>query len=101
MAVGGGTKNPVWMQIISDITGIEISTAAITIGASFGDAMMAAMSIDYFDSFADLSKLIKTGDRYIPNMDNHEKYKKYQKIFDELYLANKDLMHRLEDIISE
>lgn len=101
MAVGGGTKNHFWMQIISDITGKEISTAAVTIGASFGDAMMAAMGIDYFDCFADLSKLIKTGDKYIPNINNHEKYKKYQKIFDELYLVNKDLMYKLEDIKSE
>lgn len=98
MAVGGGTKNPLWMQIVSDISGKEISTAKVTIGASFGDAMMAAMSIDYFDSFSELSKLIEKGETYYPNMENHEIYKKYQVIFNRLYEDNKDSMKELGEI---
>ena len=33
------------MQIVADVTGKEISTPAITVGASFGDALMAASGI--------------------------------------------------------
>ncbi len=99
MAVGGGTKNSAWIQMVSDIIGKEISTAAVTIGASFGDAMMAAMAINYFDSFEDLAKLIKKGKTYLPDMENHKKYKEYQLIFDELYVNNKDLMHRLGNLV--
>jgi xylulokinase len=95
MAVGGGTKNPQWMQIMADITGQTIGTAGVTIGASYGDAMMAAMGIKYFASFAELAQLVRPGVTYTPNMVRHGRYKKYQQIFDELYLANKDLMHRL------
>lgn len=95
MAVGGGTKNPKWMQIIADITGKSISTAGVTIGASFGDAMMAAMGIHYFDSFDSLSKIIKRGESYTPNMENNKIYQKYQDIFEELYTSTKHLMHRL------
>jgi xylulokinase len=95
LAVGGGTKNPLWLQIIADITGKVIQTAGVTIGASYGDALMAAMGIRYFSSFADLAGIIKTGDIYKPDMEKHEKYKKYQKLFDDLYLVNKELMHRL------
>ena len=52
-AVGGGVKNDLWMQIVADVTGKEISTPAITVGASFGDALMAASGIKYsgFESF--------------------------------------------------
>lgn len=95
LAVGGGTKNPQWIQMMADVTGKTIETAGVTIGASYGDAMMAAMGIKYYDSFADLAKLIKPGVSYKPDMEKHEQYKKYQKIFNELYEANKDLMHRL------
>ncbi|GHU80423.1 sugar kinase [Spirochaetia bacterium] len=95
LAVGGGTKNPRWLQIIADITGKTIQTAGVTIGASYGDALMAAMGIHYYNSFADLAKIIKSGDVYKPNMEKHAVYEKYQAIFDELYLANKDLMRRL------
>jgi xylulokinase len=95
LAVGGGTKNPFWLQIIADITGKTIQTAGVTIGASYGDALMAAMGIHYFNSFSDLAKIIKAGDVYKPDMKKHDQYKKYQSLFDELYLANKDLMRRL------
>ncbi|NCB41427.1 MAG: carbohydrate kinase [Clostridia bacterium] len=95
MATGGGTKNPVWLQIIADITGQEIKTPSNTIGACFGDAMMAAIGIQYFADYGDLAALIKEGDCYSPNAENHEKYKKYQAFFDELYPLTKNLAHRL------
>lgn len=95
MAVGGGTKNPLWMQMTADITGKTLHTAGITIGASFGDAMMAAMGIRYFDSFADFSSFIKAGAVYTPDMQAHQAYQPYLRIFDELYEATKELMHRL------
>lgn len=98
MAVGGGTKNPEWIQMVSDITGKEIATTSVTIGASFGDAMMAAMGVKFFDSYDEISKLIKKGEIYKPDPVKHEIYKDYQKIFNELYLNNKDLMHRIKDL---
>jgi xylulokinase len=95
MVVGGGTKNPEWMQIIADITGNTMRMPAVTIGASFGDAMMAAMGIRYFGSFADLGATIRPGATFVPNGSNHESYRRYQAIFDELYPATRELMRRL------
>lgn len=99
-AVGGGVQNPAWMQMIADITGLEISTPAITVGASFGDALMAASGIQYpgYETFASLTNFIKPGKVYYPNAENHEIYKKYQAIYDELYPATVALMHQVHDI---
>lgn len=99
-AVGGGVKNDLWMQIVADIVGKEISTPAITVGASFGDALMAASGIKHpgFESFASLTNFIKPGKTYVPNMENHEIYKKYQAVYDALYPATVDLMHTVNDI---
>ncbi|HCR84017.1 MAG TPA: carbohydrate kinase [Lachnospiraceae bacterium] len=98
-AVGGGVKNELWMQIVADIIGRELSTPAITVGASFGDALMAASGIKYpgFESFAELTNFIKPGKTYIPNIENHEAYKKYQAIYDALYPVTADLMHQLDN----
>ena len=98
-AVGGGVKNDLWMQIVADVTGKEISTPAITVGASFGDALMAASGIKYsgFESFNKLTDFIKPGKTYHPNKENHEAYKKYQNIYDSLYPATVNLMHCLSD----
>jgi len=99
-AVGGGVKNNLWMQIVADIAGKEISTPAITVGASFGDALMAASGIKYpgFESFASLTNFIKPGKTYVPNMENHEIYKKYQAVYDALYEATASLMHTIDEI---
>lgn len=95
MATGGGTKNPVWLQLISDITGEVLRTPKNTIGASFGDAMMAAMGIRYFSGYGELAAVIEEGPSYRPDPEKHAAYQKYQQVFDDLYLQTKDLAHRL------
>ena len=45
LAVGGGTKNPLWLQATSDFGNIPQILCEKTIGASFGDAFLAACAI--------------------------------------------------------
>lgn len=94
-AVGGGTKNKAWIQIISDICGKEIHTAEVTIGAAFGDAAMAAIGVGHFADFSSLREFITPGERFVPNMENYEKYQKYRRLFDQLYTATKEIVHEL------
>jgi len=71
-----------------------------TVCASFGDALMAASGIKYpgFESFASLTNFIKPGNTYVPNMENHKIYKKYQAVYDDLYDATASLMHTVDEI---
>ncbi|MBQ6333818.1 MAG: FGGY-family carbohydrate kinase [Erysipelotrichaceae bacterium] len=97
---GGGTLNEVWMQILADVLGITISSPMINIGASFGDALMAASAIKYpgFETYDELLKFIKPGKTYVPDLEKHAIYKKYQVIYDKLYELNKELMHEVDAI---
>jgi xylulokinase len=45
VAVGGGTKGDLWTRIVSDVTGLPQVIPAETIGAAYGDAMLAAMAV--------------------------------------------------------
>ncbi len=45
LAVGGGTKNALWLQATSDVTGIDQSVCEKILGASYGDAFMAALAV--------------------------------------------------------
>lgn len=45
LAVGGGTKNALWLQATSDICGLEQIVCDKTVGASYGDAFLAACAI--------------------------------------------------------
>ena len=45
LAVGGGTKNSVWMQATSDMGEIAQLVCEHTLGASYGDAFLAACAV--------------------------------------------------------
>lgn len=95
MAVGGGTKNPVWLQAVADACGCEISTARVTVGACFGDALMAALAGGAFDSWDELAARVGAANVIKPRPDVHELYLERRRVFDELYRRNADLMHVL------
>jgi xylulokinase len=93
-SVGGGTKAPLWIQTTSDICGVEQMVPEITVGASYGDALLAGVGIGVLDAKA-IKKIIKR--RYIAQPDG-EKTKAYEPFkihFRELYRRNKDIMHLL------
>ena len=45
LAVGGGTKNALWLQATSDFGQVPQQVCEKTIGASYGDAFLAALAI--------------------------------------------------------
>ncbi|MGB4137790.1 MAG: FGGY family carbohydrate kinase, partial [Microbacterium sp.] len=45
VAVGGGTQGRLWLQIISDVTGLVQEVPETTIGASYGAAFLAAGAV--------------------------------------------------------
>ena len=45
LAVGGGTQNAVWMQATSDLCGLPQVVCEKTVGASYGDAFLAAVAV--------------------------------------------------------
>lgn len=49
VAVGGGTAEPLWPQIVSDVTGRTQEIPAERVGASYGDARFAALSLQAVD----------------------------------------------------
>ena len=42
VAVGGGTAQRLWTQVVSDVTGLPQDLPTLTVGASYGDARTAA-----------------------------------------------------------
>ncbi|MBT8426002.1 MAG: FGGY-family carbohydrate kinase [Silicimonas sp.] len=45
LAVGGGTKNALWLQATSDFGGVPQIVSEKTVGASYGDAFLAACAV--------------------------------------------------------
>lgn len=82
---GGGSKNPIWNQIIADVTGVELVLLEQKECASVGAAMLAAVAIgDYPDlETAQLQNRIQTVVRPDPDRMRvyEELYQKYLKLF--------------------
>ncbi len=92
---GGGTKNPVWMQIAADVIGMPVQVAENWQTASYGDACMAAIGCGLLQDFPALKAAMPLSRPVAPNMENHRLYQRYLDIYEELYSSTKDLMHRL------
>jgi len=93
MAVGGGTKNPKWLQIVSDISGQMQNIAKTNIGAAFGDAMLAALGVGFYKSSREIAEMVKIVSRIIPDSDRTIAYTSYRKLYARLYEVTKDIMH--------
>jgi xylulokinase len=94
LAVGGGTRNPAWMQIVSDIAGIEQVVPARQIGASYGDAFLAGIGVGLFSGTADAQRWVHTGATIRPNEKNRAVYDAGYGLYRELYEQTKDSMKK-------
>lgn len=91
-AIGGGTKTPLWLQIVSDIAGITQTVPKVKTGASYGDALLAGLGIGLIKDEAHISSMIETDYVIRPDEKNHEQYMRYLDLFDRLYKTNRTLM---------
>lgn len=97
-AIGGGTKNPGWMQIMSDITGVAHRIYTHNNGASYGDAMLAALGTGNA-TVADIKTWNSVKEIIRPNEENHAFYSQKAQLFKQLYINNKDAMHQIRSTL--
>jgi xylulokinase len=90
-AVGGGTNNAVWVQSTSDVTGLTQHVRKKTIGASFGDAFLAAVGVGDA-KLSDISHWNPRARTLVPDTTTRQTYAKAHEVFRALYERNKDLM---------
>jgi xylulokinase len=92
VAVGGGTEGGLWTQVVSDVCGREQQVPATTIGASYGDALLAAMGTGTVPAGTDWARIERT---VSPNPSTRELYDRLYRAYGELYPATRAHMHLL------
>lgn len=74
--IGGGAKGALWRQIVADVLGMEMEKAEVD-DSSFGTAMLAAVAVGWFDSFAAAAeRCVKVESVSRPIPENREVYEK-------------------------
>jgi xylulokinase len=97
LAVGGGTKNPLWLQIVADVCNIELAVPEQQIGASYGDAFLAGAGIGLFKKLSEVKQWVKIKEVTKPDPETQKMYEVNYQIFRELYPTTRPLMHKLAE----
>ena len=92
VAVGGGTHAALWLQIVSDITGIAQEVPEETIGASYGDALLAAIGAGLVAPETDWSRTARV---VAPDPSSRAVYDEGFALYEALYPATAELVHAL------
>ncbi|TFL16503.1 FGGY-family carbohydrate kinase [Jannaschia formosa] len=92
LAVGGGVRNPVWLQATSDLGGVAQSLCRSSVGASLGDAFLAACAVGACspDDIAAWNPV----EREIGPVARDE-YARAYPLWRELYESTRTIAHRL------
>lgn len=96
-AAGGGCKNRLWLQIISDITGREQALKRITIGAAYGDAFLGGLASGTISQEA-IEEWNREETRIIPQESVRAIYDKWYVIYKGIYTNTKKYMEELDRI---
>lgn len=88
LAVGGGTKNPLWLQVTSDVSGLDQIVCTKTTGAAYGDAFLAALAVGLVEA-GDIHRWNPAATTVVaqPNLA----YAKSYRLFRQLYEQTKDI----------
>ena len=92
VAVGGGTKGGLWPQIVSNVIDERQDLPEQTIGAAYGNALIAGMGSGLLEPDTDWTSIAETVE---PNPDNREIYDELYKLYKDLYPATRDTVHAL------
>ena len=97
-SVGGGTKNSIWLQAISDISGVPQEVAPLTFGASYGDALLAGVAVGLVSSHEEIRTWQGKARTINPDEKLAETYRPLSEIYTSLYDATKNQMHKLHEL---
>lgn len=94
VAVGGGTQGSLWTQIVGDVTGLTQSLPAETIGACYGDALLAAEGTGLAPAG---SSWVSSPEVVEPAAGARAAYDEHYALYRELYPATRAIQHALSD----
>lgn len=98
LVVGGGTKNNLWLKIIAGVIAKDLLIPPVRFGASYGDALLAAMGVGLCTP-EDLSQLFAEAyERIQPDEDLSRIYADYYAVYRGIWDDLKKWIHRLAEL---
>jgi xylulokinase len=92
MAIGGATESRQLMQIITDITGCPQNLPRQKLGACYGDAFLAAVGSNYFNSINEINRWVRMEEAITPSETSKAIYDEGYERYRELYNSTRHLL---------
>jgi xylulokinase len=94
IGIGGGARNRVWAQIVSDVTGLP----QVILGrssAALGAAFLAGVGVGLLHDLRDIRCWVPPDVEVRPNAELHDRYQGLYRIYRRLYEHTREEMHAL------
>jgi len=92
VSIGGGAKNPLWLQMQADIFRADVVALENEQGPGLGAAMLAAVGSGWFPSLdACGESFVKHARVYKPNDESSEQYDQLFRIYQQVYNQTKEI----------
>ncbi len=99
ISIGGGAKNPLWLQMQADIFNATIYKLQNEQGPSIGACMIALVGSGLAASFEEaVEKCVAIGEKFEPNRGNVKVYEEIYKVYIQIYEQTKSLNEALQSI---
>ncbi|MGY4707487.1 FGGY-family carbohydrate kinase [Candidatus Bipolaricaulota sp. J31] len=98
LTVGGGTKNPLWLQIIASVLQRKLLLPPVRIGASFGDALLAALARGALQQEDLVTLFSGSYEEVRPDEALASTYEEYYAIYRGLWGDISEWVHRAADL---
>jgi len=86
-ASGGGTRSPLWRQILADVLDAEVVTLGTSEGAAYGAAVLSAVGVGWHDSVGSATESwVQLKERTDPGLDRGQ-YEEGHQLYRALYPA--------------
>jgi xylulokinase len=90
-SVGGGSRSELWCRIKADVLGLPVLLPKTSVGAVFGDAVLAGLGIGVYSDMAGFVKeAVKIEKEYLPNRENNSRYREIYEMYRRIYENLKD-----------
>lgn len=100
ISVGGGAKNPDWLQIQADVFKTDILTLEAEEGPGLGACMIASLGLNWFSNEKEcVEKFVHYKEKiYSPIPKNVAIYEKYYRLYQKMYHATKEISWELQQL---
>lgn len=90
--LGGATRSPLWMQMVSDMTGLEMSVSGYADMAPLGAAMIAGVGSGIYNSYTEAYEAFNPAQKHIypdssRNLQYQDLFEKYCGLFQDIKSA--------------